>query len=108
MLIEMCCKCGFIHKDDRLKIGDKPYRCYKPHYHWIPSSGELNKNGVTLHATICVGCCGEFNWMEFFEQKDLTPEKYRVSGSLNAPLPEKYLSLVSELYLEQCKYFQFY
>jgi hypothetical protein len=104
MLIEMCCKCGFVHKDDRL--AEKPYRAYKPHYHWSPA--ERKEGDVTLHATICVGCCEPtINWAEFFEQKERTPEKYRVQGSWNAPLPEKWLAMATELYTLQARYFRF-
>lgn len=107
MILECCCKCGFVHKDDRIKIDGKSYRAYKPHYHWFPLGGELKKDIITLHATICVACCGEINWKEFFEQKTATPEKYRVIGSLNAPLPQYLEVWASQLYLEQAKYFQF-
>jgi hypothetical protein len=105
MLLEVCCKCGFVHKDGRL---DPVYRAYKPHYHWTPEKGKLVKDGVTLHATICVACCsiGPF-WQEFFSQKKLTPEQYRVPYSLNAPLPDKYLESANRLYEDQTKYFEF-
>ena len=36
----MCCKCGFIHRDDRILIGDKPYRAYTP-YDLTPSGVEI-------------------------------------------------------------------
>jgi len=104
-LIEMCCKCGFVHKDERI-VGDKTYRAYKPHYHWFPE-GKLVKDNVTLHATICVACCGDMDWKEFYEQKNLTAEKYRVKFSLNAPLPDRFLEWASELYKAQAKYFEF-
>jgi hypothetical protein len=108
MLLEICCKCGFVHKDDRILVGNKAYRAYKPHYHWTPVTGELTHDTTTLHATLCVACCGEsVDWKEFFEQKALTPEKYRVKGSLNAPLPNRLLSWASELYATQVTYFQF-
>jgi hypothetical protein len=99
MLLEMCCVCGFVHKDDR-----KSYRAYKPHYHWIPAEGELSYEDLTLHATICVACCG-LDWKEFFEQKKLTPAKYYVKGSWNAPLPARFLAWATELYSLQAKYF---
>jgi hypothetical protein len=105
MLLEICCKCGFVHKDDRIQVGGKPYRAYKPHYHWSPQ--ELTQNGITLHATVCVACCDKtIDWKEFFEQKKLTPEKYRVKGSLNAPLPERLLTWASDLYIKQAAYFE--
>lgn len=107
-LIEMCCKCGFVHKDDRIKIDGKSYRAYKPHYHWNPPEGKLKQDNITLHATICVSCCSdELDWNEFFEQKKLTPEKYIVPGSLNAPLPDRLFTFASNLYIKQTKYFQF-
>jgi hypothetical protein len=43
----------------------------------------------------------------FFEQKKLTPEKYIVLGSLNAPLPDRLFLFASNLYIKQTKYFQF-
>lgn len=108
MLLEICCKCGFVHKDDRIVVGGKPYRAYKPHYHWTPETGELKKDDVTLHATICAGCCEEqIDWKEFFEQVKKTPEKYKVKGSLNAPLPDRFLSFAAELYSVQSRYFEF-
>jgi hypothetical protein len=108
MLLEICCKCGFVHKDDRITIGDKAYRAYKPHYHWTPVKGELTRDNITLHATICVGCCDDtIVWKEFFEQKKLTPAKYQVKGSLNAPLPARLLTMATELYDLQTAYFEF-
>jgi hypothetical protein len=109
MLIEICCKCGFVHKDSRIVIDTKPYRAYKPHYHWIPTTGEIQHDGFRLHATLCAACCSSdsIDWKEFFEQKSKTPEKYWVKGSLNAPLPERFIEWASGLYMEQARYFQF-
>ena len=112
-LLEICCKCGFVHRDDRISYNrddriSYKYRQYKPHYHWIPIDGEVIHDNITLHATICVACCDTcINWKEFFEQKKMTPEKYRVKWSLNAPLPERLLEWASELYTLQSTYFQF-
>ena len=74
-----------------------------------PDSGELVLDGVTLHATICVACCSHdtVQWLEFVEQKKLTPEKYRVAGSWNAPLPLHLVRMADEMYLAQTKYFSF-
>ena len=109
MLLEICCKCGFVHKDDRVTVGDKVYRAYKPHYHWFPVTGELTQNGITLHATVCVACCNEsIDWKEFSEQKRLTPEKYQVKGSLNAPLPDRFRPWASDLYTSQAAYFEIF
>jgi hypothetical protein len=102
MLIESCCRCGFVHKDGR--IG---YRAYKPHYHWIPAEGERTQAGVTLHATICVACCGPMDWEEFAHQQTLTPERYRVQWSLNAPLPDRFLAEVAPLYAMQARHYGF-
>lgn len=109
MLIEICCICGFVHKDSRILLGENiRYRGYKPHYHWIPESGELERDGLTLHATLCVACCGQpIDWKEFFEQKKMTPEKYVVKFSLNAPLPNRLLAWANDLYKLQATYFQF-
>jgi hypothetical protein len=114
MLIEMCCRCGFVHKDSRIN-----YRAYKPHYHWTPTQGELTHEGVTLHATICMACLQQQEqqqqeqqqeqeqWKEFYAQKKLTPSKYRVKYSLNAPLPERYIKEADELYAQQVAHFDF-
>ena len=68
----MCCKCGFIHRDDRILLGDKPYRAYKPHYHWTPKSGEIELGGIRYHATICVGCCGDsIDWLVIFQLSEV-------------------------------------
>lgn len=108
----MCCRCGFVHKDSRIvtSVEGKPtcYRAYKPHYHWTPPD-KVTRDGVTLHATICVACCSQLSasvdWKEFAEQQRLTPEQYKVAGSLNAPLPERLVSYASQLYSSQAKYF---
>ena len=93
MLIECCCRCGFVHR-----AGD--YRAYKPHYHW--DTTELVTESFTLHATICVACCWDtIKWSTFFEQMETTPEQYRVQGSLNAPLPEYFLTYANGLYMGQ-------
>lgn len=107
MLIEICCKCGFVHKDSRIILGENIcYRAYKPHYYWIPESGEVQHDGVTLHATICVACSSEtIDWKEFFEQKKTTPEKYAVKFSLNAPLPKTLLPWANQLYTSQATFF---
>ena len=105
MLVEMSCKCGFIHRDYRILIGDKPYRAYKPHYHWRVVSGEIELGGIRYHATICVGCCGDsIDWLEFFNCQKCVPSKYLVKYSLNAVLPSRYEILASDLYGVQCMY----
>jgi hypothetical protein len=102
MLIESCCRCGFLHKDGRFG-----YRAYKPHYHWNPPI-VLHLDGVILHATICAACCSDpLIWSEFFYQKEKTPEQYRVKWSLNAPLPPCYLEEANRLYEAQAKAFVF-
>lgn len=89
-------------------IENKPYRAYKPHYHWTPINGELHHNDSILHSTICVACCSDYiDWKEFFEQRAMTPEKYRVKWSLNAPLPDRLVAWASELYANQSTFFQF-
>ena len=101
----MCCKCGFIHRDDRILIGDKPYRAYKPHYHWRVVSGELELLGIKYHATICVVCCGDsIDWLEYYDDQKRVPSKYFVKYSLNAVLPSRYELLANDLYERQCVY----
>ena len=77
----------------------------------MPGAGEVQWNGYTLHATVCAACVSEneqqsIDWKEFGEQKSITPAKYRVQGSLNAPLPTRFAVWASTLYLEQATYFQ--
>jgi len=101
----MCCVCGFIHRDDRIVIDNKPYRAYKPHYHWTPKGGELQLDNIRYHATVCVACCGDrINWEEFYESRKRTSDEYVVLGSLNAVLPLRYEVFVSDLYELQCVY----
>jgi len=103
MLLEICCSCGFVHRDERIK-----YRAYKPYYHWMPEEGEVTEQGVTLHPTICVACCkGIIDWKEFHEQKKKAPENKKVKWSLNAPLPDIYVVWATELYKQQAAYFLF-
>ena len=81
MLVELCCVCGFINRDDSIVIENKPYGAYKPHYHWKPKGGKLKLDDITYHATVCLGCCGDrINWEEFTRNGVSTPLRYRVSG----------------------------
>lgn len=104
MLVEICCRCGFVHKDSRIMVGDKVYRAYKPHYHWSPPD-KVKRDGYTYHGTICVACCSQLSasvdWKEFAEQRRL-PINEECSGS---PLPDRLLSYASQLYSIQAKYF---
>jgi hypothetical protein len=45
------------------------------------------------------------DWEEFAQQKLLTPAKYRVKGSLNAPLPDYLMKHVDPLYADFAKHF---
>ena len=117
MMLEMCCRCGLVHRDDRIFTAHGiVYRAYKPHYHWRPPQGETTLNGVLLHATICAACTLDFSEMggamyaqdegvldfdSFFAQKRLTPDKHRVAGSWNAPLPDRMIEKASRLYASQ-------
>ena len=106
-LIEICCKCGFVHRDDRHSRPMNKQR--KLHYHWMPKQGEIVKKKFTLHATICVGCVERdnlVNWKVYNEQRKQTPDKYYIKTSYNASLPIKYLYTFDELYSEYTKYFE--
>ena len=106
-LIEICCKCGFIHRDDRHKV--PMHKQKKLHYHWLPDKGEVVKNNFTIHATICVSCVeGDnlVNWKTYNEQRKKTPNKYYIKSSYNASLPNEYLDTFDELYYTQAKYFE--
>ena len=99
-LIEICCKCGFVHRDDR---HNKPYHKQKKmHYHWMPALGEYVFNEYTIHATICACCVnnGIVDWKEFNNQRLLTPKKYYLHNSYNASLPDKYLGVFDFLYYD--------
>ena len=88
-LIEICCKCGFVHRDDRIK---RPMNKQKKiHYYWLPNKGEVVKNTFTLHATVCVSCVdidNSVNWKVYNEQRKKTPIQYYMKFSYNALLPE--------------------
>jgi hypothetical protein len=87
MLIECCCRCGFVHR-----AGD--YRAHKPHYHWTTT--ELVTESFTLHPTICVACCWDtIKWSTFVEQLGTS------ECSLSAPLPEYFLTYANGLYMAQ-------
>ena len=104
-LLEICCKCGFVHRDDRHKTQNKQR---KIHYHWNPENNEKVKNGYTLHATICASCVepdGMVDWAEYDEQRKVTPSKYYVKTSYNAALPNKYRGKFDIMYYLQAEYF---
>ena len=106
-LIEICCKCGFVHRDDRHEFPINKQK--KLHYHWTPNQKEIVKNNFTLHATICVACVeGDnlVNWKIYNEQRQKTPNEYYIKSSYNASLPDKYLNAFNELYYLQAKYFE--
>ena len=106
-LIEICCKCGFIHRDDR---HERPMNKQKKlHYHWLPNQGEVVKNNFTLHATICVSCIHTdnlVNWKMYNEQRKKTPKEYYIKFSYNASLPEYLNTFFDKLYYEQATYFE--
>ena len=89
LLIEICCRCGTCHRDDR-----SGYRSVKAHFHWMPLGGEVcvqkDKNELRIHATICTACIpsqDKIDWPLFFESQRATPARYRAPHALNAPLP---------------------
>ena len=85
-LIEICCKCGFVHRDDRHSVSKQR----KLHYHWMPENNEKEKNGYTLHATICASCVerdGMIDWVEYDDQRKKTPSEYYVCLLYTSPSP---------------------
>ncbi len=72
-LIEICCKCGFVHRDDR---HSKPlHKQKKLHYHWMPKNNEIIKNNFLLHSTICASCVNSsriVNW-KFYPFESYVP-----------------------------------
>jgi len=104
-LIEICCKCGFVHRDDRYTTPKQR----KLHYHWMPENDEKVKNGYTLHATICASCVerdGMVDWVEYDDQRKKTPSEYYVKTSYNAALPYKYRGKFDIMYYMQAEYFE--
>jgi hypothetical protein len=104
-LIEICCKCGFVHRDDRHTTLTQR----KLHYHWMPENNEKEKNGYTLHATICASCVerdGMIDWVEYDDQRKKTPSEYYVKTSYNAALPNKYRGRFDIMYYMQAEYFE--
>ena len=104
-LIEICCKCGFVHRDDRQSVPTQK----KLHYHWMPENNEKEKNGYTLHATICASCVerdGMIDWVEYDDQRKKTPSEYYVKTSYNAALPNKYRGRFDIMYYMQAEYFE--
>jgi hypothetical protein len=104
-LIEICCKCGFVHRDDRHSVPTQK----KLHYHWMPENNEKEKNGYTLHATICASCVerdGMIDWVEYDDQRKKTPSEYYVKTSYNAALPNKYRGRFDIMYYMQAEYFE--
>jgi len=105
-LIEICCKCGFVHRDDQNRGPSRP-RSVKLHYHWMPENNEKVKNGYTLHATICASCVepdGMVDWSEYDEQRKKTPIEDGAT-SYNAELPKKYQGKFDIMYYMQAEYF---
>ena len=104
-LIEICCQCGFVHRDDRHV---RPlHKQRKLHYHWLPKQGEVVKNGFTLHATVCASCLEHpMNWKMYNEQRKKTQPKYYVKTSYNATIPDKYRYTFDALYSAQAAYFE--
>jgi hypothetical protein len=102
-LIEICCKCGFVHRDDRHSLPKQR----KLYYYWMPENNEKVKNGYTLHATICASCIepdGMVDWSEYDEQRKKTPIEYGAT-SYNAELPKKYRGKFDIMYYMQAEYF---
>lgn len=89
MLIEQCCVCGYVHRDDR-----ELYRSKKSHLHWAPNPNEEKYNGetvitweheghpespyqITLHATVCAECISRpVDWPRFERARSRLAEVY--------------------------------
>lgn len=82
-LLEVCIRCGFVHRDDRTKTRQR-----KTHYHWQPREGERSVGNLVLHATVCHSCIGEkINWQEYVTARCNTDKIYYIKESFNATLP---------------------
>ena len=104
-IIEICCKCGFVHRDDQNR--ERP-RSVKLHYHWLPENNEKVKNGYYFQATICAYCVepgGMVDWAEYYEQRKKTFMYPFIKTSYNAALPEKYRGKFDIAYYMQAEYF---
>lgn len=85
-LIEVCCVCGFVHRDDR----EPAVRQAKLHYHWKPANGEpiitIGASNYRIHATICaehvvmMGWNPVAMWAEALANAKATPPKYYNRG----------------------------
>ena len=88
LLIEICCRCGTCHRDDR-----SGYRSVKAHFHWMPKGGEVcvgfKDEMLRIHATVCTACIlkDAIDWPQFFEAQRTTPARYQALYAFNAPLP---------------------
>ena len=106
-IIEICCKCGFVHRDDQNR-GPSRTRSVKLHYHWMPENNEKVKNGYYLQATICASCIepdGMVDWAEYYEQRKKEFIYPFIKTSYNAALPEKYRGKFDIMYYMQAEYF---
>ena len=104
-IIEICCKCGFVHRDMN---GHSRPRSAKLHYHWMPENNEKVKNGYYLQATICASCVepgGMVDWAEYYEQRKKTFMYPFIKTSYNAELPQKYRGKFDIMYYMQAEYF---
>lgn len=103
-LVEICVKCGFVHRDDRTNTRQR-----KPHYHWYPTSGEEIIMDCLIHATICCACTKKrvrINWEEYAKARNATSDEFYIMESYNASLPsrlhtkkidKRYIQLVNAL-----------
>ena len=98
-LLEMCIRCGFVHRDDRTKTRQR-----KTHYHWQPVKGEQNLNELMLHATVCHSRIRDkLDWKEYISARKNTDSKYYIKESFNATLPESIdQSILDEEYSQFC------
>ena len=108
-IVEVCCQCGLVHR----WFNTRPTLSH--HYHWGDSTTEAllpvwvdTEEGRVLcharfHRTICARHLGGPNWYRMWQdQRTYLLDKYRVEGSLNAPLLAKGKG-VSRILLGECE-----
>lgn len=97
-LLEMCVICGFVHRDDRTQTRQR-----KPHYHWMPETGEILIQGISVSATVCVACLQvPITWSEYAKAREHTSDKFYIFNSYNATLPFLPTDLLTSQYQELC------
>jgi len=78
-LVEICCHCGFVHRDDRFGV-----KQHKFHYHWEVAPAVIISD-IHVKPTICATCLDHMGWASQWRQcREQSASKYKcVPGSRN-------------------------